>query len=156
MSSWWDDFANNLATDLAPFVALFREAPTKQYLSECPTFVDVIIFAIAPLGVITGMVSAIRVCDPASLRAFIGRAQEGAGTAEVELCSSASRTVCELYNNGDIARVFGRPKLLEIVRNEPPDQEDFLFQSPNGGPMDEYTRTVCIYLLKGYVGAHEE
>ncbi|KAF4999927.1 hypothetical protein FGRMN_2165 [Fusarium graminum] len=42
-------------------------------------------------------------------------AQEGGGSAEAELCSSTSRDVCELYNNGGIARVFGRPKILEIV-----------------------------------------
>ncbi|RDW59004.1 uncharacterized protein DSM5745_11210 [Aspergillus mulundensis] len=115
--TWWDDFSNNLATDLAPFVTLFGENPTKQYLSECLTVVDAIIFAIAPLGVITAMVSAIRVCGPPSLRAFIGRAQEGAATAEAELCSSTSREVCELYNNGGIARVLGRSKILEFVHD---------------------------------------
>ena len=41
--------------------------------------------------------------------------QEGEGIAEAELCSSTSRDVCELYNNGSTARVFGRPKLLEVV-----------------------------------------
>jgi len=30
-------------------------------------------------------------------------------------CSSTSRDVCKLYNNGGIARVFGQPKLLELV-----------------------------------------
>ncbi|KAH6877225.1 putative ankyrin repeat protein [Thelonectria olida] len=116
-SSWWDDFSNNLATDLAPLVALFGESPTKQYLSECLTIEDKIIFATAPLGVITAVVSAIRVRGTPSLRAFVGRAQEGTGTAEAELCSSTSREVCELYSNGGIARVFGRPKLLEIVHD---------------------------------------
>jgi len=67
------------------------------------------------MGILTAVVSAIRVCGSASLRAFVGRAQEGGGNAEAELCSSTSRDVCELYNNGGIARVFGRPKILEIV-----------------------------------------
>ncbi|PNP75165.1 hypothetical protein FNYG_11491 [Fusarium nygamai] len=115
--NWWDDFSNNLATDLAPLVALFGEQPTKQYLSECLTIEDVIIFAAAPMGVITALVSAIRVCGTPSLRAFVGRAQEGAGVAEAELCSSTSRDVCELYSNGGIARVFGRPKVLEVVHD---------------------------------------
>ncbi|KAJ2902236.1 Hemopexin/matrixin conserved site [Zalerion maritima] len=84
-ADWWDDFSNNLATDLAPFLSLFA------------------------------VVSAIRVCGSPSLRAFIGKAQEGGGNAEAELCSSTSRDVCKLYNNGGIARVFGRPKILEIV-----------------------------------------
>ncbi|UKZ58095.1 hypothetical protein TrVGV298_011960 [Trichoderma virens] len=111
----WDDFSNNLATDLAPFLSLFGEQITKQYLSESITTIDYFIFAMAPMGILTAVVSAIRVCGSPSLRAFIGRAQEGGGNAEAELCSSTSRDVCELYNNGGIARVFGRPKILEIV-----------------------------------------
>ncbi|PON24118.1 hypothetical protein TGAM01_v207129 [Trichoderma gamsii] len=111
----WDDFSNNLATDLAPFLALFGEQTTKQYLSESITLLDYYIFSIAPIGILTAVISAIRVCGSPSLRAFIGRAQEGGGDAEAELCSSTSRDVCELYNNGGIARVFGRPKILEVV-----------------------------------------
>ncbi|UKZ70436.1 uncharacterized protein TrAtP1_011416 [Trichoderma atroviride] len=111
----WDDFSNNLATDLAPFLALFGEQTTKQYLSESITVLDYYIFSIAPIGILTAVISAIRVCGSPSLRAFIGRAQEGGGDAEAELCSSTSRDVCELYNNGGIARVFGRPKILEVV-----------------------------------------
>ncbi|KAL7907876.1 hypothetical protein GGI35DRAFT_70455 [Trichoderma velutinum] len=111
----WDDFSNNLATDLAPFLSLFGEQVTKQYLSESITTIDYFIFAMAPMGILTAIVSVIRVCGSPSLRAFIGRAQEGAGNAEAELCSSTSRDVCELYNNGGIARVFGRPKILEVV-----------------------------------------
>ncbi|KAM0523345.1 hypothetical protein ACHAPE_001841 [Trichoderma viride] len=111
----WDDFSNNLATDLAPFLALFGEQTTKQFLSESITLLDYYIFSIAPIGILTAVISAIRVCGTPSLRAFIGRAQEGGGDAEAELCSSTSRDVCELYNNGGIARVFGRPKILEVV-----------------------------------------
>ncbi|KAL6854518.1 hypothetical protein J3F83DRAFT_754789 [Trichoderma novae-zelandiae] len=114
-ASWWDDFTNNLATDLTPLIALFGEQATKQFLSESTTILDNFIFAMAPLGILTGVVSAIRVCGGPSLRAFIGRAQEGGGIAEAELCSSTSRDVCELYHNGAIVRVFGRPKILEII-----------------------------------------
>src|SRR5689334_5532985 len=46
----WDDFANNLATDLAPILQLFGEQVTKQYLSESTNILDNIIFAMAPLG----------------------------------------------------------------------------------------------------------
>ncbi|KAH6881073.1 hypothetical protein B0T10DRAFT_540164 [Thelonectria olida] len=119
----WDDFSNNLATDLAPFLSLFGEQITKQYLSESITLLDYFIFAMAPMGILTAVVSAIRVCGSPSLRAFIGRAQEGGGNAEAELCSSTSRDVCELYNNGGIARVFGRPKILEVVYD--PAKQDF-------------------------------
>ncbi|KAF4463391.1 ankyrin repeat-containing domain-containing [Fusarium albosuccineum] len=124
----WGDFSNNLATDLAPLLSLFGEQITKQFLSESTSRLDNFIFAMAPMGILTAVVSAIRVCGSPSLRAFVGRAQEGRGNAEAELCSSTSRDVCELYNNGGIARVFGRPKILEVVYDPPvsadPDSEN--------------------------------
>lgn len=46
-----DDFANNLATDLAPLVALCGEQATKQYLSESTSMLDGFIIAMAPLGI---------------------------------------------------------------------------------------------------------
>ncbi|KAK8108386.1 Ankyrin repeat-containing domain protein [Apiospora sp. TS-2023a] len=142
--SWWDDFSNNLATDLAPFLALLGESPTKQYLSECITPEDIVIFALAPLGVITAVVSAIRICGTPSLRAFVGRAQEGAGVAEAELCSSTSRDVCEVFSNGGIARIFGRPKILEIV-HDPQASSDEFFPSRQG------TATAGIHSFPDYV-----
>ncbi|KAK6353491.1 hypothetical protein TWF696_005454 [Orbilia brochopaga] len=69
----------------------------------------------APLGLLTAVVSAIRVCGTPSMRAFIGRAQESPGTAEVELLSCTSETTAELFNEGGIARVFGEPRILEIM-----------------------------------------
>ncbi|KAF4930951.1 hypothetical protein CGCVW01_v000720 [Colletotrichum viniferum] len=96
-----------MATDLVPLLALFGERVTMQFLSESTSWVDNFIFAMAPLGVVTAVVSAIRVCGGPGLRAFIGRAQDGGGIAEAELCSSTSRDVCELYHNGAIVRVFG-------------------------------------------------
>lgn len=142
----WDDFTNNLATDLAPLLALFGEQVTKQFLSESTTIWDNVVFAMAPLGIITALVSVIRVCGGPSLRAFIGRAQEGGGVAEAELCSSTSRDVCELFHNGAIVRVFGRPKILEIFHQ--PDADDGVTASDDGKipkcsiySFQEYTKT---------------
>lgn len=134
----WDDFSNNLATDLAPFLALFGEQTTKQYLSESITLLDYYIFSIAPIGILTAVISAIRVCGSPSLRAFIGRAQEGGGDAEAELCSSTSRDVCELYNNGGIARVFGRPKILEVVYD--PSKQNFADGTAGIYPCREFVK----------------
>ncbi|KAF4808254.1 hypothetical protein CGCSCA5_v012534 [Colletotrichum siamense] len=89
---------------------------TKQYISESTTYYDYFIFGMGPIGVITTIVSTIRLCGPASLRAFIGRSQEGNSAIEAELCTSTSRDVCEVFNNGGITRVLGRPKLLELIR----------------------------------------
>ncbi|KAF3933260.1 Ankyrin-2 [Dactylella cylindrospora] len=78
----------------------------------------------APLGLLTAVVSVIRVCGSASLRAFIGRAQEGPGIAEQELLSCTSETTAEIYNEGGIARVFGEPQILEMVVMSTDDQND--------------------------------
>ncbi|KAH7348922.1 hypothetical protein BKA65DRAFT_270252 [Rhexocercosporidium sp. MPI-PUGE-AT-0058] len=140
----WDDFANNLATDLAPLLALFGEQVTKQYLSESLNWVDNFIFAMAPLGIITAVVSVIRVCGGSSLRAFVGRAQEGRGVAEAELCSSTSPDVCELWNNGGIARVFGQPQILEVVYDPDTGAEGLYDQ--------DGMATEGIFLPKDYFG----
>ncbi|KAF3935762.1 Ankyrin-1 [Dactylella cylindrospora] len=119
----WDDFTNNLATDLAPLITLFGEQVTKQFLSESLSIWDNIIFSMAPLGILTAVVSAIRVCNNISLRAFIGRAQESPGTAEVELLSCTSETTSELWHEGGIARVFGAPQILEVVKLESREED---------------------------------
>jgi len=48
---FWDGSSNNLAADLALFISLLGEAPTKQFLSESTTISDYIIFAAAPIGI---------------------------------------------------------------------------------------------------------
>jgi hypothetical protein len=113
------EFSNNLASDLGPLLALFGESMTIQYLSECTTISDYIIFATAPIGIITALVSAIRICGGTYLRAFIGRASEGTAAAEVELCTSTGRDVCELFTRGGITRSLGNPSVLELVHLQP-------------------------------------
>ena len=141
--SGWDDFTNNLATDLAPLITLFGESVTKQFLSESLDWLDNLIFALAPIGIITTVVSAIRVCGNSTLRAFIGRAQEGPGDVEIELLSSTSETVAELWNEEGIARVFGSPKLLEVVTwNHKSNYQ-------NGWPNEEPTYSAGIDLVSG-------
>lgn len=116
----WDNFANNLGSDLAPLLALFGEQVTKQYLSESLGSLDCILFAFAPLGIITAMVAAIRVAGEPWLRSLIGRAKEGRGDIEADLMSSTSSDVCELWNGDGIVRVLGRPVLLQLIQVDPP------------------------------------
>jgi hypothetical protein len=111
----WDDFANNLATDLAPILQLFGEQVTLQYLAESTSVLDCIIFAMAHLDILTAVVSVIRICGDSALKAFIDRAQEGSGVAELELCSSTGKDIADLYQHGFITRVFGRPHVLEAL-----------------------------------------
>ncbi|KKZ61459.1 hypothetical protein EMCG_00121 [[Emmonsia] crescens] len=129
-TSGWDEFTNNLATDLGPLIAWFGKQVTKQFLSESLSIWDNVIFAMAPLGIITAAVSAIRVSGKSSLRAFIGRAQESPGSAELELLSCTSETTSELWNEGGIARVFGNPKILELVYHH---HRPYAFKPEDGG-----------------------
>ena len=78
-------------------------------------WLDHIIFAVAPLGIITAMVAAIRVGGPPWLRAVVGRARENVAAVEMELMSSTSHEVCELWNGEGIVRAMGRPEVREII-----------------------------------------
>ncbi|QGA22069.1 hypothetical protein EYB26_009783 [Talaromyces marneffei] len=118
----WDDFANNLATDLAPLIALFGEQITRQCLSELVSTMDDFIFALAPLGILTAVVSVIRVCGNSTLRAFIGRAQEDPGSSEREILSCVSDTTAEIFTESGVARITGNPKILEIVVDQSQEQ----------------------------------
>ncbi|KAK0630394.1 hypothetical protein B0T17DRAFT_636418 [Bombardia bombarda] len=148
----WESFTNNFATDLAPIIVLFGEQATKQFLSESVSFLDNIIFGVAPLGVLTAVVSVIRIYGRASLKAFIGRAQEVPGQAEAELCSSTSEDVCELWSNGSVCRVFGRPRMLEFFFLDSPNPRLAFyprFKRVNGGSTDE---APCgVYLAKDFL-----
>jgi hypothetical protein len=150
----WDDSPNNFATGLSLFITLFGEAPTKQYLSECLSVVDAIIFAIAPLGVITSVVSAIPVTGPPSLRAFIGRAQKGSRSAEADrtVLFDKPRSVRVLYQRRAIARILGRPKLLEIVH------EQHVRRTEIGRVIDSESElaTAGIYTFKEYIRSSNE
>ena len=76
---------------------------------------DNIIFAMAPLGVITAIVSAIRVGGPTWLKAIIGRARENRAAAEAELMSSTSGEVCELWNRQQVVRIMGSAPIREFT-----------------------------------------
>ncbi|KAI5777047.1 hypothetical protein EDC01DRAFT_624570, partial [Geopyxis carbonaria] len=112
-----DEFSNNLFSDLAPLLALFGEQVTKQFLSQSLNWVEHIIFACGPLGIITAVVSAIRVGGSKQFKAGIGRARETQAEAELELMSSTSADVCELWNGEGIVRVAGSPNITEILYN---------------------------------------
>jgi hypothetical protein len=79
------------------------------------SWLDHIIFAMAPLGIITAIVAAIRVGGPSWLRAVIGRARENRASTEMELMSSTSHEVCELWNGEGIVRTMGKPEVRQIV-----------------------------------------
>ncbi|KAL7929360.1 ankyrin repeat-containing domain protein [Trichoderma chlorosporum] len=110
-----DDFSNNLFTDLGPLLALFGERVTMQFLSQAMGISDCIILSMAPLGIITTIVAAIRVGGPSWLKALIGRATENLAAAELELMSSSSNEVCELWNGRDVVRCAGSAPVWEFI-----------------------------------------
>ncbi|KAI5797869.1 hypothetical protein DFH27DRAFT_560607 [Peziza echinospora] len=110
-----DDFSNNLFTDIAPLLALFGEQFAKQFMSQSTSWLENVIFAMAPLGILTAIVGAIRVGGPSWLKALIGRARENRATVELELMSSTSHEVCELWNGQGVVRTMGKPEIQEII-----------------------------------------
>lgn len=67
------DFSNNIFTDLAPLLALFGDQMTKQFLSMSMGWLDNALIAICPIGILTVMVSAIRIAGTSKLKTLIGR-----------------------------------------------------------------------------------
>lgn len=111
--------SSNVISDFGPILALFGEQVAKQFMSQSMGWTDYIIFSMAPLGIITAIVGAIRVGGPGWLKAIVGRARENRAMAEVELMSSTSHEVCELWNGKNVVRILGAPEVRELIYIEP-------------------------------------
>ncbi|KAF2865278.1 hypothetical protein BDV95DRAFT_612861 [Massariosphaeria phaeospora] len=118
------DFGLNVFTDLAPLLALFGDQFARQFMSESLLWLDHIVFAMAPLGVLSATVCAIRVAGPFWARAFIGRARESRASAEIDLMSSTSCEVGEVFDGNIILRVPGAPKLMHFLIISPCRDQD--------------------------------
>jgi hypothetical protein len=118
------DFANNAVTELAPLIALFGEQVTTQFLNSSFTVLDSILFAMAPIGVLTAISAAIRVGGSSRLKALIGKARESEESVEAELLSSTSKDVCEIWNGQELVRVQKDGGVLQIVYQEPQEPQE--------------------------------
>ncbi|KAF2649932.1 hypothetical protein K491DRAFT_579085, partial [Lophiostoma macrostomum CBS 122681] len=87
----------------------------QQFLSEAYSIWDCVIFATAPLGIITAIVTAIRISGPLWMCALIGRAREDLSSVELELMSSTSRDVGEIWNGETIVRSAGRLNVVQLI-----------------------------------------
>jgi hypothetical protein len=96
-------------------LALFGERVTMQFMSQSMGWADDIILAMAPVGMITAIVAAIRVGGPSWLRAVIGRARENLAVSEAELMSSTSKEVCEVWNGQEVVRCMGLAPVVEFI-----------------------------------------
>ncbi|KAM7203209.1 hypothetical protein V8F20_004151 [Naviculisporaceae sp. PSN 640] len=68
-----NDFSNNLFSDLAPLLSLFGEQVTKQFMSVSLGWADHILLGMGPIGIMTIVVSAIRVAGTPLLKSLVGR-----------------------------------------------------------------------------------
>lgn len=84
-------------------------------MSQSMGWADNFILAMAPLGIITAIVSAIRVGGPSWLKALIGRSRENLAVAEADLMSSTSKDVCELWNGQEVVRCMGSAEIVEFI-----------------------------------------
>jgi hypothetical protein len=96
-------------------LALFGERVTTQFMGQAMGWADNIILAMGPLGIMTIIVSAIRVGGPIWLRAIVGRARENHAAAESDVMSSTSDEVCELWNGRKVVRVAGEATIAEFI-----------------------------------------
>ena len=71
------DFINTLGTAIGPLLTLFGEQATKQFLSMSMGWADNILLATGPIGILTCIVSAIRIGGYRSLQALVGRYVHG-------------------------------------------------------------------------------
>ncbi|EQB54424.1 hypothetical protein CGLO_05753 [Colletotrichum gloeosporioides Cg-14] len=110
-----DGFSNNLFSDLAPLLALFGEEIIAQFFSMSMGWADNFLLAMGPVGIITIVLSAIRIGGSGWLKRLVGRGRETQAVAEQELLSSTSSSVCELWNGQQIIRLIGEPKGVMTV-----------------------------------------
>lgn len=68
-----ETYSVSILSNLAPLLALFGEQVSKQFLSQVMSFADCIVFATAPVGILTAVVSSIRLGRSKGLRTLIGR-----------------------------------------------------------------------------------
>lgn len=136
-----DAFTFNLVSDLGPLLSLFGEQVAKQFMSESMGWSDHILFAMAPLGIITAIVGSIRVAGPKWLKAIIGRARENRATAEQELMSSASHEVCEMWDGLQIVRIPGEPAIRELIHISSPNTAGKIGSS-TGTALRGYSRSM--------------
>jgi hypothetical protein len=96
-------------------LALFGEQFALQFMSESLIWLDHLIFAMVPLGIIAAITGAIRVQGPNIAKAFIGRVRENTAQVEFELMSSTSHEVGEAFNGKGIVRVLGKPTVATFL-----------------------------------------
>lgn len=118
------DFATGLFTDLAPLLSLFGTEFSKQFLSQSIDWTDDFLFAMAPLGILTIVVGAIRVSGYSWIRTLIGRAREPSSASEIEFLSSTSNDVCETWDKKGVTRKANGQRIKAVLYDDRPGHQD--------------------------------
>jgi hypothetical protein len=129
-------------------------------MSQSLGWADNIIFANAPLSIITAIVSAIRVGGPMWLKALNGRARENRVAAEAELMSSTSHESvscgidtrsCGLWDRPQFVSWFAfRYKFLVTLRGSLLSQSSVSSAAPWSKPRQEDISRNIVGLLFPY------
>ena len=97
-------------------MALFGQDFANHYLSQSTSWLDSIVFAVGPLGIPAAITAAIRVSGNPVLTGLIGRAGEKESSMEVDLLSSTSNEVCELWDGKKVVRLEAeKPLIRELI-----------------------------------------
>lgn len=78
-------------------------------------YLDDIIFAVGPLGIIWVLSAAIRAIGPKFLKERIGKGSENEALIERDLTSSTSADVCELWDGETVKRIKGEAYIQEFL-----------------------------------------
>jgi len=118
------DFTTGFFTDLAPLLSLFGTQFSKQFMSQSIDWADDFLFAMAPLGILTVVVGAIRVSGYTGLRTLIGSAREPASQSEIEFLSSTSNDVCETWDKRGVTRKANNQSIKAFLYDDTPGRQD--------------------------------
>ena len=128
------NLAKGLFTDLSLLLALFGDEMTKQFLSVSLGLGGDLLLAIAPISIITIIVSAIRVGGYPWMKSLVGRqviisslqintlfinkrdrARDSLDDEEKELLSSTSSSVREIWNRHRVIHQAEESQMVKLV-----------------------------------------
>ena len=116
-----NDTFDNFITDFSPILNLFCSWLAHQFLSQALGIADTIISAVAPLGILVRLASAIRTAGSPPWLTLIGSGQESRAAVEAEILSSTSDEVTEVWEGkagekiGKVVRLQQQRKIKAIL-----------------------------------------
>ncbi|VUC23767.1 unnamed protein product [Clonostachys rosea] len=113
-AAWTDDIPNNVASDIAPLIALFGDKVLLHWLSQSLSYVEVVMLAVCPIGVPAIISSAIRLTGHQVAKNLIGRPRESRAAVEAELTPVTSAEVSECWDGERVVRTTGEADMQEF------------------------------------------